>query len=511
MRQTKIFIAALIVLSFFHVVSATAQEFPVHVTPSFKNPKTGSFVESPSGFLGMELTDMKAQLAFTFKLDKVRFGIKLTAFDRSMKASKSVELFNGDRTFGPFQPVLRKFNDKFYIVYFKFSEKGNADINAIAAEIDPVSLDLKKEVEFFSIPMKNYGLFKSLDLYSKVNFQVDESPDGSKLLAFWSSGADNEMILSVFDGELKSLWKKKEIAKYARDVTITSVCIDNSGLVFSTYKGEEKDKIYRLVVSDQKKRLEKDVQLEAGATPFQATVLPANAGGFVQLVGTYKKETDNLHGIFHQKLSIPDLKATSSTITPFTEELIERLDKLSWAETKSKKFGVNELWMNAIVTEGDHIAMAGSFSRIVHGQKATYHISGSILTVNFQEGKPVVSLIPRSRTSSGYNLGSGFMAVASKDKMVIFYNDYDKNVNKSVNEKFTDSNDPSILVLLGAVIEKDGSMKRHIVADLTREDFLLQPEKASILGNVVLMPGVEIKGMMGMPRDEGVLALITLR
>jgi hypothetical protein len=192
-------------------------------------------------------------------------------------------------------------------------------------------------------------------------------------------------------------------------------------------------------------------------------------------------------------------------------QLVEALDKLSWANSKSNKFGLEPLNVSAIVTEGDNIAMTGGFSRTTSSERYTYLHMGSILTVLFNDGKATISMVPRYRVIAGPVYGASYFAVAYKEKMVVFYNDYDKNVDKGVYDKFTNSNDRGSLVLMAAVIEKDGTLKKSVVSDLTKEDFLHQPEKATLSGGLVLMPAVEIKGMLGKPRDEGVMAVITLK
>jgi hypothetical protein len=487
-----------------------AQQFDVKVSPSFKRLENGNIVRTSKGFLAMEQTDIKAKLAYTIKLDKLKFGIKLSSYDQNMKLKKELQLQSGESTFGPFTPQIEEINEKFYLFYFKMKEQGAVSVSCMAAEIDADNLAIGKEVELFSTDLKNFGMFKVFSLLSKSSFRVATSPDDSKAMVMWATGMSNEYYLTVFDKSMNVLWKKKENASISDEIVLNSVCIDNAGTVYITYDTDKEDDVQKLIVSEQKKRTERDLNIEGG-NPFQVIAVASTSGNFIHLVGTYKNASDNLAGVFHQKLPLGQARASAAVKTEFSPELVERLDKLGWANDKSKKYGLYLLGMTAVATEGDNIAMTGCFRKTVVTDRSSQHYSGSILGILFNDGKATIGLLPKQRISASTTMGDSYFAIASGEHIVIFYNDYDKNVEKGITDKFTNATDPSILVLVAATMDHHGNFQRKVVIDLTKEDFLLLPEKASWFQGGVTIPGVEIKGMMGLPRDEGVMTVISFK
>lgn len=87
------------------------------------------------------------QLAFTFKLGKVKYGITLYRYDSTMKLVKEYKLQNGEKQFGPFPAELRQYGSRFYLLYYTYDEETNS-LKLFLAPIDPVTLEPGTAISF---------------------------------------------------------------------------------------------------------------------------------------------------------------------------------------------------------------------------------------------------------------------------------------------------------------------------------------------------------------------------
>ena len=192
-----------------------AQKFTTSVSESFRIELDGAMFKSGNDFITFKETDKKTVFGITFKLSKAKFGIKLLLYDATMKLVKENHLSSGEKNFGPFPSAIKKINGKPWLVYFTYEDDEENSLKIMAAEIDPVSLNLGNAKELLQVGLGKSGLLKSLELLGKGQFLLKWSPDNTRLLSFWSSGLDNQVFMSVLDADLNPVWNKKEAISFS--------------------------------------------------------------------------------------------------------------------------------------------------------------------------------------------------------------------------------------------------------------------------------------------------------
>lgn len=478
--------------------SASAQKFTASVSDPFKyDGDKATPVKAGDAYYALE-ADAKMQFGFTFKLNKAKFAIKLARYDKAMQLTKEVSLSAGEKVYGPLKPMLKSINDKPYLLYFMLSGEDER-IRLYAAEINPSDLSLSAPDEVLVIEQKNVGLQQAGQLMSNYTFEFSTSPDRSKLLALWSSGINNRFFFSVFDGGFKKIRSVAETIEGEREIAVKNACVNNDGAVFAAYEADEKARIYASGVGG--KRTDQEVTL-LGGTAYEVFVLPSVNGADIQVAGTYKGEKDNLVGVFTQTFNSATLRLGTAQQTIFPKTLVEQFDNDGWGSSKEKKYGLTPMRMRPYLLPDGTVDLVGEFRSSQSGTRTTFIISGDLVNVGFKKGGPVFSRIPKARVSAGSTIGDSFGAVPTAAGLAIFYNDNVSNLKKDIAASPNRSDNYNNNVLVVATLNDDGSVKREVLIDLSRESYLpiaesLQRPTAS----TVLVPVRRIKGFGGIADD----------
>jgi len=490
--------------------SSFSQKFTTNLSEPFESKLTTKYFKSGDGYVTFEDIDNKMQLAYTFKLSKTKFGIRLRSFNSSMEMIKENKLEGGDRHFGPFPTTMVRFGDTLYLVYYRFDDdKDEVVINS--AKLDPVSLELGPEKPIMRFDIQNIGAFKVVKLNNGFNFWVNWSPDRSKALAYFSSGIDNRFTMAVMDQGMNPIWSRTETISQTKEIDCDAAVVDNDGVVYVSYQYEvKKDPNSHHVMVCKAKGKGKDFEMTApSGTPYQVLLVPSKLGNFIHVVGTVGSE-DGLTGVFRQQYSIPGSRLDKMQITDFSNDLVSQLDHDGWANTKSKRYGLSFLKMKAFELEDGSIAMAGEFEETrtsntpsSSGGFRSFHISGSILNIRLGTGNPVVNWIPKVRVSAGALYGASYYAFPFKNNLFIFYNDEARNLNKEVGEKYARSSNYKNVSLIAGYMQADGSIKRELLIDLSNDDFLPEGDAISpVSSSSLLVPITRIKSMGGKAKDS---------
>jgi hypothetical protein len=464
-------------LLLFH--GSQAQKFTSNISETFKADELSSLVfKSGNDIIMAEVTDNKMQLAYTFKLSKTRYAIKLHRYDGSSKEVKQNHLFNGDRMFGPLPPLVKVISNVPYLIYPQFQEDGKS-IQIFASEIDPLELTIKTPKPLLQIDIEKVGIFKVGELLDKYKLKLELSPDKSKLLCFWSAGIDNDYYTSVFSAsDLKPIWSKKETVLQASKILVNTAVVDNIGRVFVSYKPDsDKDVFSNHIAVCQPGKRPKDIEIKLpeGRRPYQAIIV-ASKNGTVHVGGTYAtSSSEYLSGVFYQNLSA-ELKLSKVQTTDFTDDLIRHLDKVdkgSWASIKPKKHGLKGIKMLGYELEDGSLSLIGEFRGLdVRPSGHNAVLSGSMINLHFDGVKTTIGYIPKFRASFGSTIGDSYYAFPYKNQLLIFYNDYEDNLKLDIWAKFDMSNNYTKTVLVAASMDSNGKIKREKILDLTEDSFL---------------------------------------
>ena len=423
------------ILFFVMVFSiAKAQNYKVSISDPIDFSPEQKITAYGTHFIGFEQTDNKRQLGYTFKLNKMRFGIKLYEYDRSMKEIKAFALHDGERSYGPFPPSLKHIYNKLYLVYYQLAtDTDEGDIKIMAAEIDTASLNILAPKELLVIEQANTGMFKSINLLSTAMLSIEESPDKSKTGVAWCVGGKNyNYFYALLDADLNPIWKKKgAYTGEPKEFEMSDFCIDNNENAYLGFRYYE-DKMYNgHVIIGKKSGNEKQVTLAlAEGQPFEVKLAPSPGGEIINIAGTYTNGKGSLPGVFKSSLNTTDFKLSKIQQTLFTDEFLAQLKNSGWADMKGKDRGIDYIHMDIHVLKNGTVDMVGMFRRIQEGIKTNFAVTGDILLVRFNSGNTVNCYrVPKYRVSTGNTIGDSYSVFYGDTTTIVFYNVTFENPN----------------------------------------------------------------------------------
>jgi hypothetical protein len=481
-------------------VCLQAQQYTTSVSPEVKLDGLYSMIPYGNSFIGFDVVYGKMQLAYTFKLGKLKYGIRLVKYDRAMNLVKENNLAAGDKPYGPFQPVVHKMNGRLFLLYYEMiagAEEGNLLVKA--AEIDTTSMDLRAPKTLFTIDQKNLGLFKSMDAVQSTRISLQQSNDKSKILAWWSSGLDNDLYMALLNENLDPQWSKKEVIKSPAQVGINTTCVDDQGDILMTYRiTVDKEYMSHVWIYRQGKPvIDKEVKLAEGH-PREMHLVASRTAPVVNIVGTYIGATDLINGAYILPLSTADFKLGKPTQTAMPDALIKLFDNDGWASTKKKHYGLSMIGVQALQLEDGSIDLVGMFRSRNALTRVVQEIAGDILVIHIKDGNAVFGRLPKHRASTGSMIGDAYYAFPYKNKTIIFYDDSESNLKQRIEETPNSSNVYKNLIMVAATMEADGTIKREKLFDMRDDNYLAVADAIRVLSpSSVIVPIRKIKGLGG--------------
>ena len=441
--------------------------------------------------------------------NRFRFAVTVKLYDKDMKMIKENKLSNGDNVYSGFYSALKKIGDNYWFIYVEPAEKSNIG-NVMAVSIDPVTLATGTPKLLAAGSSMELSL-PMVDGMSKLKFQFVTSPDQKHSLLL--VGASKEQFyLARLDEQLNVVWGRKETIAGITDNNIQSNVIDNNGNIYLSYTEYIKNAPnmgHIMIFKKTGAPVNKTVSLNG--TLKEVKLLASQKGDLIYIAGTFFEETENLAGAYKASMTTTDFKLSTIRRSAFTDSLVERFAKDAWGSTKSKKYGLYPQFTPVLIESGDGIVnMVAEFRTRVWGTRAAFDISGSILVVSFGNTTTTFVRIPKTRTSAGSTIGDSYAVISSQDKVIIFYNDVDKNINRDINLDPVGSDVYSNAVLVAAVIDQAGLVKREKVIDLKQKDFLAIGDRMNIVApSVVQFPVYKIKNLGGIG-NEMMTATVTI-
>lgn len=451
--------------------------------------------------------DSKLKFGIGFKLSKSNYSVKLWKYDNNMRPLKEAKIADGDKIYGPFPPMLRKINDKLYLLYYQFFED-QQKIIFFSSELDQVSLTLGSPHQIMVIDQKNLGA--SWDLVNMIEHQkllTAHSPNNTKFLFVWSSTVDNKITFSITDNNLKAIRSATEEIKNLKKYELHSACVDNTGNAYITYsyRPDNDDSYPHILINKQSgNTIDLEIKLP-DARPYDVFAGASLSDNNIWVAGMYKNKTVNLAGVFSFRLNSLDFKLGPAKKTDFPRTLVEQFDNdYYWADLKEKRYGLATSYViNPYSPEDGSFDLVCEFQRVEWSEKHAYNLFGGILDIHFTpENKVVFSRIPKLRVIAQNFIGSSYYALPYKDRVVILYNDHKDNLGQQIDKKPKRSDNYSNSVLVAATMNANGIVKREILVDQSKEDYLAVIERAQVLSSTqLLIPFRRIKSLGAVTED----------
>jgi len=482
-----------------------AQQLNVTVSNELETKDySAAIVKCGNHFIRYQPIGSSDHLMHGFGWNNTRLGIEVIQYDSNMVELKRVSFANGDRIYGSMFTDIKKINDKVYIIYHEVQPKNTVG-NIMAVEVNPETLETGTPKIIGQIADTDYKLKFSESLQYSLKYFFIGSPDGKKNLVMLTTG-DKRCFVSMLDENMNVLWGKVQNVVESGDYEFKSVGIDNKGNIYVGYKlyGKETEKNNSknriAIIHETGKPI--DVILNLGAiTAANLQVVPSKDNSTVHVAGTYMDNSNfaKLKGVFYTKLNIADFKLDDIKTTAFPDTLVKRFEQDGWANTKQKDFGLSRLLDFRFFEREDGVLdMIAEFRRTEQGTKAYFYFSGSIVNVSFETSGAVFARIPKIRRSVESLIGDSYTAIPFQNKVIVFYDDNDENLKKSISESPSSSNVYKNLVLIGAIIEPDGSVTRKLLIDMQDQNYLAVTE-SMIQENPgkIIVPLQKIKGQGG--------------
>jgi hypothetical protein len=179
------------------------------------------------------------------------------------------------------------------------------------------------------------------------------------------------------------------------------------------------------------------------------------------------------------------------------QSIVDKLSKIDFAEKKEKNYGISEITLRSLSLTDGAVALVGQFEGSISGVKTTFSVFSNILNIYLdKDGNATFSMVPKLRVSAGQIVGKDFYPVIFKDKVVVLYNDNVKNLERSIDESPDRHDNFNNFALIAATFERDGTVRREIVIDQNKDNFLSLPGAIKEFSTFSLrIPFVNIGGM----------------
>ena len=418
-----------------------------------------SFVQSENeGYLSLKKTnaDLKGK-----SWNTGRHILTLQKYDKDYKLLTETNVAGGANTFNSRYSELVKMGNKYWLLYLEpLNNNDMGDIKAI--EINPATLEQKEAKTVIPGTALNHSISKITESYA-LSFITGLSP-AAKYYYLCVRMSEEVHFFTCVDENMKAAWNKKETIDGIKSGSICSMEADDAGNLYVAYV--KKAGLFSSVYSANGQVSTKEIRLAAGKAK-EILFFPVKNSNQVLVAGTYM-EDDNCTGVF--KGVFKNGEPADITTTAFPETIIQPLDKEGWASTKSKKFGAKPSFLATPVqgNDGPDFVMEFSLATSNPGRPGYFH-SGSIVYVDFTAAGVVFTRVPRYGLGPtvyeyGFNgrfeTGCYYYAFPYNAKMIILYFDTPENLNRDIALDAKVSNAGNT-VLMAAVIEKDGTLKRQ--------------------------------------------------
>jgi hypothetical protein len=494
----------LLFLAFVSILSVTCYAQPFTVSLSDENASTHRFGRFRSGNsvinLGFSLSSVSGyDNAFIFR-----------AGETSGKKGKAKKFNRG------LGLSLQKIGEDFFLVYQE-TEKGRMLGSVMAAPVDTGTLAIGVPRVVGDFAKTGYQVKASFGQISDHKMFLTWSPDSSKIMILVSmeTSAD-QYYVGVFDNRLQPLWERKELMNVpSNQVTVQDACVDNKGDAYVAYRilptnKQPANTLTRVaIINKEKKWIDHALDLGTAAAK-EIRLLASKDGNRIHVAG-YFYETDvyKLQGAFSTYIKTDNGQTGAINKAPFPSSLMNQLAADGWAST-GKDFGVSaSLAPKIFELENGSVNMVAEFRSSQWGTKTVYEFSGSILNVYCSEEGIAFSRLPKKRTSAGSTIGDSFSAFAYGNQVIVFYNDEDNNLKRDISAPPFNSNVYKNVVLVAAIIEKDGKTTRHLAVDQQKENFMALSDRIEMEGsNVFWIPMYQVKALGGIKDDRKVAKII---
>lgn len=418
--------------------------------------------------------DFKNNSGLQVRFKNAKHSISLQKYDEKINLVSNIELSNNEKIYGPYSPILFAIKEQLILLYM-VNDNENNSIKVCASKINTTTLSLENKIDILSIDKISNNFFPSG--YTKNEYlQITKSPDNNKILITFGEKNDKRFYYSVIDSSLKKI--RNGISEFSdkKEITFYNRLINNQSDFFVTYKYINGKKFNGSVYINKASKEQKTIEIEdPNIEIYEIFISPIDNSDYA-IIGTGKENNDFINTIFYQKVdNVGNVKGKISK-TNVPEDIVEKLGVIGFANTKKKNFGILNIEMKPYQLENGYIGLVGQCYENRWTTNSSFHIFGNIVNIQFKNEIATFSMSPKLRVSAGNLVGSGIFPVALKNELVVFYNDHKENLIRNIEEEPFRSDVYKNHVLVAAHFKDDKVITREIIADLSDENFLSNPD-----------------------------------
>ena len=425
--------------------------------------------------------------AFT-KLYDLKYIVSISKFDKNEQKVKDIELENGERIFGPLAPELILLNNKLCLVYFKNDTKTSFDL--YLSMIDEDNLTLKEPKKLCTIQQENVGVFKMESVVNSNQVYLTHSADGAKAFVACKTSA-NTILTFVLDNQLNIV--KQTSLRTNEGFEIGSAVLTNDNVECLLLNSEQDTKL--MCIGADGKKTENKLIASGNLFPFNTNASIAGNGKSIYVYSTTVTGPEDKHcnGLLFSQLDCNTLKLSKPLAYEFTPELMETICKKGGGSKHKKEFWMYNFKPDLMELDNGNLVILGSPEQLsttssTRASSTDITKTKEVMTTTLDVG-PVLSfylnkagktfdciIIPRKLSLAKYSSsGSGtiqmvqaprisrtygsFSATRLSDEIAIIYNDGEKNLTRSEDEKVAEEASSKDLVLAEALINKDKKLE----------------------------------------------------
>lgn len=383
---------------------------------------------------------------------------------------------------------------------FMFTSQYNRDDKTTSYYGQPLNIEtLRSDGKLI-----NLGEYEAFKRSSQTEVGFELSKDSSKILMFgnapYKKNEKEKFYISVLDNGMNKLWSSTiELPYKDRFVSIEDQIITNEGLVGVLIKHYDQEVSKEAVRIDGNKVPSYKTKLllydKANGAPIEyildikdrfvhtLQLTDDNANNLV-LFGLYKdKYNGYISGFFTATFDKSTKTGVTKDINAFPTELVEQIKIDRQGSDKEKDPGLSTKFRLADVLERsngskDYVLEYSSAVYVSNtnygggtGISVTYSNSsywlynyGDVIDINVQtNGKVTISRIPKMQTSKNVRIYSNFKALTYKDKLLVFYNDDDDNIDRDIEKRPDPLYKFNKSVFVMGVIDAKGNVSREIL------------------------------------------------
>lgn len=462
----------------FTTEESIQQRYPYELIPDENRSKT--YFQDGNITIMIECNGQKIpQFAYTGKYSGQKTGVIIHKYDQNGDEISVNKFEKASREFGPILPVSVEFNNKILLFYFRKAD--NDDLKLVFSELDKSDLSLKNTQEVCSYGQNNTGVTHSKKILF-IQLFLRLSDDKKKLLLAVPVGKD-ELFTCVYSGDMSIVRKKISQLVIKDDIMISEAVIENTGnniIVFSDFVIPglvNRKKIAQTILIQKANNTESIIdinllgkEINSGGLHFGILKHSSKTILYSNYLGTI-----GAAGIWILDIETENLKINKPLVIPYPEDYAKRVYHLGFGGRKRDEYGLESVDYGMVEFENGDFALYGSplneaeagnfletYGNVYDGAVKLFSGPVMVAFISNNNKQNVFTMIPRYM---GGSPGSKVICLPYKNKLIVIYNDFEKNITGELLSDDVHQKKNGTLSLAYASILKDGKIESRNILE----------------------------------------------